>query len=107
DNSHDAMAIIHTRKNRTGVKNVSITGGYGMNSIANYLYRKELGEDVELYIDPLADDGGISLGMARMLSGVPKAPLTNLFISGFEYRLDDREGAETSVEGVVERLLEG
>ena len=105
--SAEVLALIRTWVERTGVHRVCITGGYGMNSVANQRYLRELGGEVELYPDPLADDGGISLGMARMLGGGSGAPLASLAFSGFRYDLDGVGEADATAEDVVARLLDG
>lgn len=51
---------------RTGIKNVIITGGYGLNVVANnYLIKNN--PDVNFYFEPNADDTGNSLGAAWFL----------------------------------------
>ena len=50
----------------TGVKNICISGGYGLNVVANSYYVKHL-PDCKFYFDPLADDSGTSIGAALFL----------------------------------------
>lgn len=59
------LDIIKTSINKTGCKNVTISGGYGLNCVANYYYRKNLPKDVKLYVDPMSYDGGLSIGVAK------------------------------------------
>jgi carbamoyltransferase len=49
---------------KTGCKNVVLSGGYALNCVANYYYLKHLPKDVNLYIDPIPNDSGIALGAA-------------------------------------------
>jgi carbamoyltransferase len=46
---------------KTGIKNVCISGGYGMNVIANFNFVKKF-PDLQFYNEPLSMDCGISLG---------------------------------------------
>ena len=48
-------------------KNIIISGGCALNCVANYKVLKNLPEDVNLYIDPIADDSGIALGLASFI----------------------------------------
>lgn len=53
--------LISKYTNQTGIKNVCITGGYGMNVVANSNYRKKF-PNIKFYNEPLSTDCGISLG---------------------------------------------
>ena len=48
----------------TGKKNIVLSGGCFMNCVSNYKLIKRLPKDVNLYVDPLCGDVGISLGGA-------------------------------------------
>jgi len=48
-------------------KNVCISGGYGLNCVANYYYRKNLPPDINLYCEPVANDAGQSIGVAKFM----------------------------------------
>ena len=52
---------------RTGQKNVVIAGGFGLNCVGNYEYLKHLPSDINLYIEPIAHDGGTSIGAAKLV----------------------------------------
>lgn len=51
----------------SGSKNVCVSGGYGLNCVANYFFRKNLPADVNLYCEPIANDAGQSIGIAKKL----------------------------------------
>lgn len=51
---------------RTGEKNVVIAGGFGLNCVGNYEYLKHLPDDINLYIEPIAHDGGTCIGAAKL-----------------------------------------
>lgn len=48
----------------TGENNVVISGGYGLNCVANYKYLKKF-PGINFYIDPISHDGGTAIGLAR------------------------------------------
>ena len=48
----------------TGETNIVISGGYGLNCVANYKFVKKF-PDINFYIDPIAHDGGTAIGLAR------------------------------------------
>lgn len=49
----------------TGIKKVCISGGYGLNCVANYYFRERF-PDVDFFIDPIAHDGGTTIGLALL-----------------------------------------
>ena len=52
----------------TGFKNVVISGGYGLNCVANYHYLEALkDEGIKLYVEPISNDAGTAIGAAIML----------------------------------------
>lgn len=60
-----ACHLIKKAIEKTGCKNVIITGGYGLNIVANAHYIKNF-PDVKFYFEPLADDSGNSIGSAML-----------------------------------------
>ena len=59
------LELIKFAIEKTGCKNVCISGGFGLNVRANYYYRKNLARDINLYCEPLCYDGGLSMGLAK------------------------------------------
>lgn len=52
---------------KTGIKNVVVSGGYALNCVANYFYLKELEDlDINLYVEPISNDAGTAIGAAIM-----------------------------------------
>lgn len=47
----------------TGENNIVISGGFGLNCVANYKYLKKF-PNVKFYVDPIAHDGGTAIGLA-------------------------------------------
>ena len=56
-----ALQIIKKYVNKTGIKNVCLTGGYALNVLANAYFSKHL-PNVNFYFEPNPDDSGISIG---------------------------------------------
>ena len=50
----------------TGKKNIVIAGGYGLNCVANY-YLQQRFPNLSIWCDPIAHDGGTSIGLAKLL----------------------------------------
>lgn len=51
----------------TGDNNVVISGGYGLNCVANYYYLEELKEEnINIYVEPVSNDGGTAIGAALL-----------------------------------------
>ena len=49
----------------SGCKNVVISGGYGLNCVANYHYLEALkDEDINIYVEPISNDAGTAMGAA-------------------------------------------
>lgn len=89
------LNLIQKYTKETGVKNVVISGGYGLNCVANYHYLKQL-NDINLYIDPICFDAGISIG-ATYYHSTDKSkikPLQNVYI-GYNEETYDLTGLET------------
>lgn len=59
--------LIRKAVEKTGNKNVVVSGGYGLNCVANYYYLKELNDlDINLYVEPISNDAGTAIGAALM-----------------------------------------
>jgi carbamoyltransferase len=64
----EVLALIRKAVNMTGNKNVIISGGYGLNCVANYWYLEQLKEEgINLYVEPVSNDAGTAIGAALML----------------------------------------
>jgi carbamoyltransferase len=103
--------LIERAVDMTGENNIVISGGYGLNVIANY-YFKERFPELNIYIDPICHDGGTVVGAGKLfahqqieqhnqklkehnetdepLKEHPKDPLTTLYLgSEYKYTPDD------------------
>lgn len=82
----------------TGEENIVISGGYGLNCVANY-YFKERFPELNIFVDPVAHDGGTSIGWAKHNSyehcksqnlDFETDPLTTLYLGpDYEYTVED------------------
>jgi carbamoyltransferase len=49
----------------SGKKQVVLSGGYALNCVANYYYLDKLKEEgIELFVEPISNDGGTAIGVA-------------------------------------------
>jgi carbamoyltransferase len=113
ETQNHVLNLIKKYTEETRVKNVVISGGYGLNCVANYHYLKNL-KDINLYIDPICFDAGISIGAAyyhylqssQDLSTIQ--PLSNVYIGHQEttYDLNGLETQKVSYDDVVNLLLQ-
>ena len=59
------LELIKNHVIKTGIKNICIVGGYGLNVLANSEYVKNL-PDCNFYFEPVSDDAGCSIGAAML-----------------------------------------
>ena len=113
ETQNHVLSLIQKYTEETGVKNVVISGGYGLNCVANYHYLKNL-KDIDVYIDPICFDAGISIGAAyyhyiqETQNNPPIQSLKNAYI-GYKEETYDLSGLETekvSYEDIVNLLLQ-
>ena len=61
------VTLIRNAVELTGKKKVVISGGYGLNCVANYHYLEALkDEGIEVYVEPVSNDAGTAMGAAMM-----------------------------------------
>ena len=52
----------------SGINNVVLSGGYGLNCVANYYYLTKLNEKgINLYVEPISNDAGTAMGAAMIV----------------------------------------
>ena len=107
ETQNEMLSLIKKYVNETGVKNVCIVGGYGLNVVANNFYIKNL-PDVNFYFEPNAADTGISLG-ATILKQYEN---TNTWIEGvdnnfYHYYNDTvvNKGSTTNIKELCDILI--
>ena len=101
------LNLIKKYTEETGIRNVVISGGYGLNCVANYHYLKNL-KNINLYIDPVCFDAGISIGAAYYHSLEPIQALQNVYIGHQEtsYDLKNLQVQKVSYEDIVNLILQ-
>ena len=68
-------------------KNITLSGGYALNCLNNYRLAQELPPEVNLFIEPNADDAGVAIGAGKYMyyklsESTEKFPLTNIYSQG-------------------------
>ena len=57
------LQLIRKAVEISGKKQVVISGGYGLNCVANYYYLEHLrNEGIEIYVEPISNDAGTAIG---------------------------------------------
>lgn len=104
-------ALIEKYTKQTGIKNVCITGGYGLNVVANYYYISQFPE-INFFFEPLADDSGNSIGAAMKMyrdktldTNINK--LEHTFFSGLSYDLGNIKGDTVTTKDVAMLISSG
>jgi carbamoyltransferase len=103
--------LINKYVEKTGIKNICITGGYGLNVVANYYYTQQF-PDVNFYFEPIADDTGNSIGAAMKLYRDSTLDKTiykneNTFFNGVRHSLDHILGKNVTIQDIAFLLSSG
>ena len=92
------LKLIRKAVAMTNNKKVVLSGGYGLNCVANYYYLEHLRKDgVELYVEPISNDAGTAMGAALLFyhqifaDKTPKVHDTLYLGPDKEYRITDIE----------------
>ena len=90
------LKIIKMAVEKTGKKKVVLSGGYGLNCVANYYYLEELQkEGIELFVEPVSSDAGTAIGAALMFhhgieDDMTVRPMKNLYHGPkYDYTIED------------------
>jgi len=63
----EMVKLIRKAVEMSGQNNVVISGGYGLNCVANYHYLEALkDEGINIYVEPISNDAGTAMGAALM-----------------------------------------
>ena len=102
ETQHQVLRLIRKAVKQTGHKNVVLTGGYGLNCVANYWYLEQLKEEgICLYVEPVSNDCGTALGAALLWhhrinqDTRQRKPIKDLYL-GPKYDYTDKEIEVTS-----------
>jgi len=102
----------------SGRKNLILTGGVSLNVVANNFYKKNLPEDVNLYVEPTCGDEANCIGLAKYFyhknTGSKSInPLKNIYLCGnspsYDYQLtsEDIEYSDVTEKQVAKILSSG
>lgn len=97
------LKLIKRKVEETGIDKVCITGGYGLNVVANEYFVKNL-PGVKFFFEPISDDTGNSIGSALYVyrnetRDTSIRPLTSLFFNHIphEYHVDGISANEADI----------
>jgi carbamoyltransferase len=102
--------LIEKAIEKAELNKVCISGGYGMNIVANHYYLQRF-PDVEFYFEPIADDTGGAIGTAKMfwyLQTKDKTirSLKTTSFHGVHYDVSPYKGKTTSIKDIANLLYE-
>ena len=105
--------LIEKAVDKTGHKNIVIAGGYGLNCVANYYYKKRF-PDLNIFVDPISHDGGTAIGLAQLVhytetKDKTKRPLSTLYLGPEReesYDFGDIETTDASPEDIAALLVD-
>lgn len=94
----------------TGIINVCISGGYGMNVVSNYNLIKQY-PNINFYFEPLCDDSGISIGAAmyyyrKISNSMQIYPIQTTSFHGFKYEVQKYKGVTKSIPEISQLLYD-
>ena len=103
----EVLRLIKTYVEKTNIKTVCVTGGYGLNVVTNQYLIKNL-PDIDFYFEPISDDTGISLGAAiyahkNEVGTVPQIP-RHTFFHHINYDLKDIKGIRVSEQDIAKYI---
>jgi carbamoyltransferase len=68
ESQEQMLKLILKAHEMTGKKNIVLSGGYGLNCVANYYYLEELNKHgINLYVEPVSSDAGTAIGAAYIV----------------------------------------
>ena len=114
------IKLIKKAVDTTGETNIVISGGFGLNCVANYKYIKHFPE-LTFYIDPVAHDGGTAIGLAKYAwynysKEMVGRPLSSLYLgtgadynqlSVIEQNIPSLEVVDITVDDISQLIIDG
>jgi carbamoyltransferase len=102
--------LIENAIETTGINQVCIVGGYGMNVVANNYYLQRF-PNVEFYFEPLSDDSGVTIGAAKVFyhqktQDKTIRPLKTTSFHGVNYNISNYKGKNTLIKDVANLLIQ-
>lgn len=109
--TQDAVArLVKKQVDNTGIKNICISGGYGMNVVSNYNLVKTFPE-LNFYFEPLCDDGGIAIGSGmyyyrKITNDKTIHKIETTSVHGFKHDLSNYKGIDANIFDIAKLLYE-
>lgn len=96
----------------SGCNKVVLSGGCALNCVANYEYLKHLPKDVELFVEPICYDAGLSLGQAMLewrwgTGSTEIRPLNSLYLGPEQQHEYPDDAYDVSLSDVVDVIDSG
>lgn len=97
ESQEQVLKLILNAVERTGNKNIVVSGGYGLNCVANYYYLDTLKDmDINLYVEPISSDAGTAIGAAyiayhQTTQNKEVFPFGESLYLGLNYGYDNKE----------------
>ena len=106
----EVLRLVKEQVAKNNIKNVVITGGYGLNVVSNAYLRKQ-SPGINFFFEPIADDTGNSISVAMMLSRHATKdsdikPIKDTFYHGIEYDTSSIDGRSTTIEELTQKLID-
>ena len=106
----EVLRIIKTYVEKTNIKKVCVSGGYGLNVVTNSYLVKNL-PDVDFYFDSIPDDTGISLGAGsycyKKKTGIIPTIPKDTFFHHVSYDLKGISGKRVSARDIAKFIVDG
>lgn len=104
-----ALNLIKKSVELTGIKNICIVGGFGLNVVANNYYIENL-PNLNFYFEPLADDTGISIGAAMLKyrtesKDIVIRPIKDTFYQHYDKNENIEQGECSTITKLVDILI--
>lgn len=104
-----SLDLIKKYVDLTGIKNVCVVGGYGLNVVANNYYIENM-PGVDFYFEPLADDTGVSIGAAMLKYRTESKdseirPIKDIFYHYYNFNESIIGGTSSTVSELVDILI--
>ena len=109
ETQEEILNLIQKAVEITGKNNVVLSGGYGLNCVANYYYLEQLKEtNINLYVEPISSDAGTAIGAAyyhynRLVGDTEVSPRDNNLYLGpkYNYSITDIDDLATEFNAEV------
>lgn len=77
--------LIQKAADSTGETNIVLSGGFALNCVANYYYKKRF-PNLNIFVDPISHDGGSAIGLALLVwynksDSTKRSKLTSVYLS--------------------------